>query len=435
MKKILLLLVFWFHTLTFCFGQYNWQLLSSSPQNGQKQDDVFFLNEKQGWSVNGSGRIYRTKNGGTSWTKVTDKPGTYFRCIGFLDSLNGFAGNIGPNYFPGVTDNQPLYKTSDGGLNWTAVSTISGPAPTGLCAIQIIDSLNIVAGGRVGSPVHLLKSADKGQTWTSIDMSSECEMIVDVHFFSPDTGFVFCGTNSNVQFSSASVLYTTDGGLSFTKVFESSRNFELCWKASFPSRNVGYFTILSYAPNSTQRFIAKTTDGGLTWTENQFANNGNKAFGIGFLNDSTGWVGTDQGGWQTTNGGETWTTKNIGQFANKIRVLPNGTAFAIGLRIYKLNRVVSGNETIISQKNEEFRAYPNPTSGILMLEMNSKKAGPVKIELIDLNGKKVKSLFDGFVERGKNKMSFHPGRENKQVVYLRIHSPDGVKVLPVNILP
>lgn len=113
-------------------AQYNWELLPQSPQNGQKQDDVFFLSPALGWSVNGSGRIYKTRDGGATWTKMLDQPGTYFRCIGFLDSLHGFAGNIGMDYFPNVSDATPLYRTDDGGVSWKPVTSISGDTPTGL---------------------------------------------------------------------------------------------------------------------------------------------------------------------------------------------------------------------------------------------------------------------------------------------------------------
>src|SRR4051812_37540562 len=99
-----------------CYAQpYTWTRLTAAPYNGGKQDDVFFINPDTGWSVNGSGRIYRTYNGGTSWTNLVTQPGTYFRCISFLNKDVGFAGNIGTDYFPGVTDTVPFYKTTDAG--------------------------------------------------------------------------------------------------------------------------------------------------------------------------------------------------------------------------------------------------------------------------------------------------------------------------------
>ena len=58
---------------------------------------------------------YHTIDGGASWKIQLEKKGTFFRCIAFIDSLNGFAGTVGTDYFPNVTDSIPLYKTRDGG--------------------------------------------------------------------------------------------------------------------------------------------------------------------------------------------------------------------------------------------------------------------------------------------------------------------------------
>ncbi len=82
----------------------------------------------------------------TPGKKQLDKPGTYFRCLAFIDELHGFAGNIGPGYFPNVSDNQPLYETKDGGSTWQPVTTIEGPAVVGLCALQVLREEYVNAG-------------------------------------------------------------------------------------------------------------------------------------------------------------------------------------------------------------------------------------------------------------------------------------------------
>lgn len=87
-----------------------WQKLNTEAYPG-KQDDICFINQQTGWYVNGYGRIYQTKDGGNTWTKQLEQKGTFFRCIAFLDSLRGFAGTVGTEYFPNVTDTIPLYKT------------------------------------------------------------------------------------------------------------------------------------------------------------------------------------------------------------------------------------------------------------------------------------------------------------------------------------
>ena len=389
MKRLPLFITLFFACSVVLQAQYTWQLLSQSPQNGQKQDDIFMLSPQLGYAVNGSGRIFRTTDGGLSFTKLLDQPGTYFRCIGFTDSLHGFAGNIGTNYFPGVTDQTPLYETKDGGASWAAVTTIDGPVPVGLCAINIVNQQIIYAAGRVGGPAFLLKTSNGGASWQSTDLSAFISMVTDVWFPSADTGFVFGGTDPNVQFSKAKIIQTTDGGQSWTVVYEGTRTFELCWKAHFPSTQTGYVTLLSYVPNLPARFIAKTVDGGKTWTDLPFTNNGNKAFGIGFLDENIGWVGCDNSLYETQDGGQNWTVKNVGQYINKIRVLKTpekNLAFGIGTRIWRMVQSLVSIDEKVGTSEQPIKVYPNPAFDSLSVAYTLEKKAKVGLQLFDTQG-------------------------------------------------
>jgi hypothetical protein len=84
-----------------------WEKLTTETYRG-KQDDIYFVNDRIGWYANGAGKIYKTSDGGSTWQKQLDQSGTYFRCLAFLDDNHGYAGNIGPGYFPNVSDSCPL---------------------------------------------------------------------------------------------------------------------------------------------------------------------------------------------------------------------------------------------------------------------------------------------------------------------------------------
>jgi len=76
--------------------ELRWQVLPNAPgPTGSRYDDVFFVNPSLGWVINGTGKIYRTTDGGDSWELQKDQPITYWRSIGFADSLTGWAGNFG----------------------------------------------------------------------------------------------------------------------------------------------------------------------------------------------------------------------------------------------------------------------------------------------------------------------------------------------------
>jgi photosystem II stability/assembly factor-like uncharacterized protein/dienelactone hydrolase len=328
-----------------------WKKLDTERYPG-KQDDITFIGENEGWYVNGYGSIYHTKNGGVTWEKQLEKKGTFFRCIAFVDSLNGFAGTVGTDYFPNVTDSIPLYGTRDGGKTWMPVD-YKGPYVKGLCAIDIVKEqyinhgkidykIHIYAVGRVGSPANLMVSHDGGLTWTSNSMNSDCKMLFDIKMFDKNNGIVCAASDEDMEKSNALILKTRDGGKTWKKVYQSNRPFEGTWKASFPTKEVGYVTIQSYNPNPNvkQQRIAKTTDGGETWQEiNLVADAGAREFGIGFIDENHGFVGTMNTGYETKDGGKTWTTVNLGMACNKIRIYKDANGktygYAIGVDVLK----------------------------------------------------------------------------------------------------
>ena len=328
-----------------------WKKLNTERYPG-KQDDITFINETEGWYVNGFGSIHHTKNGGETWEKQLEKKGTFFRSIAFVDSLVGFAGTVGTDYFPNVTDTIPLYGTKDGGKTWKPVE-YKGPYVKGLCAIDIVKEqyinhgkidykIHIYAVGRVGSPANMMVSHDGGLTWASNSMNNDCKMLFDIKMFDKNNGFVCAATDEDIEKSNALILKTSDGGRTWKKVYQSNRPFEGTWKVSFPTKKVGYVTIQSYNPdpNVKQQRIAKTTDGGETWNEiNLVEDAGAREFGIGFIDENHGFVGTMNSGYETKDGGKTWAKVNLGMACNKIRIYKDANGktygYAIGVNVLK----------------------------------------------------------------------------------------------------
>ncbi|XZE34276.1 WD40/YVTN/BNR-like repeat-containing protein [Pirellulaceae bacterium SH501] len=329
-----------------------WEKLNTDPYRG-KQDDIYFINEKVGWYANGAGKIYKSTDGGNTWVLQLEQPGTYFRCLAFLDEKQGFAGNIGPGYFPNVTDSCPLYRTKDGGASWEKVTNIDGAPVVGLCALQILreDFINagkldthtrLIGVGRVGGPTSLIMSDDLGESWQQIKLDDTAAMAFDVHFFNRREGFLAASTDTDVSKSHALILKTSDGGASWRRVYESKRPFELTWKISFPSKETGYVTIQSYNPDPkvAERYVAKSEDGGETWTELPLVTNAAvREFGIAFQNNLIGWIGAVPHGFYTEDGGKSWTKADIGNAVNKIRIVRGDgkiIGFAIGSEVRRL---------------------------------------------------------------------------------------------------
>jgi photosystem II stability/assembly factor-like uncharacterized protein/pimeloyl-ACP methyl ester carboxylesterase len=333
-------------------GLLAWQPLPTEPYPG-KQDDIFFANERVGWYGNGAGKVFRTTDGGDSWTKVWEKPGTFVRCLAFVDEKVGVLGNVGPGYFPGVTDAVPVYRTEDGGATWTPVTAIEGAPVVGLCAFDVVQVPFVNAGnldrrprivgvGRVGGPAAYIWSDDLGKTWKQGKLPEIGAMAFDVRFLDEKRGFIASATDADVSQSNALILMTEDGGETWEEVYRSSRPWELTWKFSFPDADTGYCTIQSYDPDpgSSKRFVAKTIDGGRSWNEVTLVDDhAVREFGIAFIDADTGFVGAMPHGFVTVDGGISWQDVSFGNAVNKIRLLESEsgiTGFAIGTGAHRL---------------------------------------------------------------------------------------------------
>lgn len=315
-----------------------WTNLEAAPRINGKQDDLHFVSPEQGWSVNGEGNIYRTEDGGQTWAHLLEQPGTFFRAVIFADASRGFVANIGPGYFPGVTDPEPLYETRDGGQTWSAVRSIEGPMPTGICNFTKIDAQHLVGVGRVGGPSFILTTEDGGDTWRSREITEHIAMLIDVRFTSPTEGLVIGGSSTNLEASRTIVLRTEDGGETWTEVFRSEGTRQLGWKFSFPAPDIGYASVLAY--DGTGTFL-KTADGGRTWAQLDMGVGAYQAKGIGFINPRIGWVGGERFGtpaYRTADGGETWqAAPGLGALINRFRFVDPWTGYAIGAGIHKLS--------------------------------------------------------------------------------------------------
>src|SRR4051812_44124784 len=102
-------------------AQASWDALANAPTS-YRLDDIYFLTPRKGWAINPNyyylfprqyGRICTTNDGGRTWSTLVDSSQTFFRAIGFADSLHGWVGNLGVG-----PDTNFMYQTGDGGHSW-----------------------------------------------------------------------------------------------------------------------------------------------------------------------------------------------------------------------------------------------------------------------------------------------------------------------------
>ena len=319
----------------------NWHELTGAPAAPDsliKHDDLYFVNENLGWLVTRAGEIYKTSNGGGSWD-LQFADSIYWRCVGFADENNGWAGNkLGDN-------GNLLFHTSDGGESWSLVDNIPDPVPPGLCGIFVYNSDIINACGRINGPGVFIRSEDGGANWVSLDLTAEAEMLIDLYFWDELRGIMVGGTDGGFVESHAVIFRTEDGGKNWEKIYEGDRESEWCWKISFPTPDIGYVSIQNGREDCSDEYFLKTTDGGLTWKERVFFTSSDceksewiySGQAIGFIDSKTGWIGSyyHLPTLITVDGGKTWHESDFGSNVNRIRFISGELGYASGRSVYK----------------------------------------------------------------------------------------------------
>ena len=378
MKKFYFLLLI----SSFASAQLTWSPLPNAAvnTNGQRFDDVFFLNENLGWAANGFyAAVYKTTDGGLNWNLQTNNAilgsSHYFRNIEFLDANIGFLGSL----------NGKFYKTLDGGATWNLV-TIT-PNPAAICGLDCVGTSTIYGCGAYFSPAYIIKSTDSGATWQYIDMSAHANTLVEVLFLDENTGYA-AGNNA----TGAVILKTTDGGTTWSILYNGTIPGEYVWKLQTlqNNTNVIFGAVSSVAPNNGK--LIKSINNGATWTTKIAPEVDVQA--VGFVDENHGWMGGHATGfYETTNGGDTWTNTTVGSNLNRIFILNNDLAYACGTTIYKMT-----NNLAVNQFQEqariplEVRVAPNPIKDKLNLEIDFKGVDHLMLGLYSSTGQLIKQL-------------------------------------------
>lgn len=398
--------------------QASWQNIPNSVinQSNQRFDDVFFINENIGWAANGAfATVYKTINGGLSWTEQLTETNLggdyYFRNIEFLNENIGFLGTL----------NNELFKTIDGGSNWSTISNIT-PNPAAICGLETIGNSTVYGCGAYFTPAFVIKSTDSGNTWQYIDMSSYANALVEVVFLNENTGFV-SGRNDN----GGIILQTTNGGTSWNELYNTNTPGEYVWKMQVLESNtdVIFGAVSSVHPNNGS--LIKTTNAGLTWSSFDAPETDIQA--VGFINENKGWMGGHTTGfYETNNGGLSWTNLNIGNNLNRIFIINSSLAFAGGTSLYKYTEETLNLEYSNEKKRTQLNLTlkHNPVKTLLEFTIEFPFNDNLLVELYDIDGKFIKQLTrDRLSSKTTKQYSFSVEDLSSGTYLLNLHNNTG----------
>jgi photosystem II stability/assembly factor-like uncharacterized protein len=380
-------------------AQLQWRPLDLIPTNpnGQRFDDVFFINDKVGWALNGYyAAVYKTVDAGETWSTQMDEQtlggGYYFRNIEFLNENIGFIGTL----------NNGVFKTINGGEEWTIMNNIP-TNPLAICGLDAVGEATVYGCGAYFTPAYIIKSIDSGANWQYIDMSLYASGLVEVLFVDENIGYA-SGKNE----SGGIILKTTNGGISWATIYNSNIPGEYVWKlqilASNP--NVIFGSVESVAPLFGK--LIKSNDNGVTWSSKEVPDTDIQA--VGFLTENHGWMGGHHSSFlETLDGGDTWNNSRIGSNLNRIFIINDHLAFASGTTIYKFSDSTLSTRAFVEEDRVPLIAtiQPNPVDDKLQITIEFNESDHLILELYSAVGKRLKTLvIENIVVPSKKTYSF-----------------------------
>jgi len=384
------------------YAQTGWKICTS-PSFQSRVDDIFMLDTQTGYAVCGDGKTVKTTDGGNNWTTLVQLNNVYCRSVEFINTQKGFVGGFPVGTNPANTN--ILRRTTDGGSTWTDLSSLlDDRARKGICGLAIPDSNTIYGCGNWYQDAgYIIKSVDGGNTWSFIDMQPYASSIIDMHFTSKDTGFAT--GRGPLPLRTGIILYTTNGGQSWTYKFQNTMASQYCWKIQRLTDKL-YFASLEDMLN-LKPSILRSADGGMNWTIQQVANNKYDIEGIGFIDPLKGWTGGDADySFQSINGGVTWDTVHVCPFMNRVFKVNDTTLFATGDRIwkYKGDAVIP---TLPPGRYVLMHCNPNPVKDNLRIDISLSRSTHVLLIVLDNAGKQINTIDNSNKQKGDYQYHFN----------------------------
>ena len=207
-------------------------------------NDIFFPSANIGYACGGTSfgpyasTAAKTSNAGASWDSITSNAFGYeLYSAYFINDTVGFFGGAGL-----------VVKTMDGGLTFSVDTLTAFGAPEDFYFTSA--DTGILVGG-----YKIARTTDQGQNWTVV--FTDTTRIHSVSFISSNDGYAVGDKGA--------LLKTIDRGITWSKtiIADDSTRLE---SIQFLNINTGYIAVNSWQ-TATRGYIFKSTDGGNSWTQ------------------------------------------------------------------------------------------------------------------------------------------------------------------------
>ena len=297
--------------------------------------DMFFLNNNIGWVVGDEGKIFKTTDGGVSWTdkSLQQTYSAYFWSIIFRNENEGIISG-----YTAYDSKFIIGYSTNGGNSWNLKFS-----PIALGGIEFetnitLDSIFITTS-RSGL---ILRSSDRCYTW-SFCMDTPIEELYCADFLNNGVGIA--GADSGY------FLKTSNGGITWSK---QSTGYYLWFNSvQCASDNLLSASGINDPYSSSYSYILTSTDAGTAWNNHtRLISNPLFLQGIGVSNDQTAFICGSYNYpnfyiYKTSDGGTNWlqTYSSSSDELSDVQAFDSSIVFACGSRNYMdgliLNRLIA----------------------------------------------------------------------------------------------
>ncbi len=266
-------------------AQEGWISTRVAP-TGQDLNTVYFLDSKRGWVGGDKGFLSRTDDGGRTWVQQPVATTDAINDIYFRDKEDGF-----------LIAGSTIFVTRDSGTRWSEarhfVPKEFNGATVELYSVRFASKKRGWVVGSISKRDQVIDSIlvyteDGGETWTRRRAPSRLELIA-IDFDGEKRGWI--------AGAGGTILKTVDGGQTWTT--QNSGTTATVYHIDFRDDKKGWAV-------GERGTILRTTDGGEHW-EPVAVRARSTLLSVQFVNDDKGWVVGRSGTiLRTSDGGRTW---------------------------------------------------------------------------------------------------------------------------------
>ena len=358
----------------------------------------------------GGGELIRTTNGGVSWNKVSTASQFNGNIGGFCDFVHMFSATEGVALGDPTNGSFEILRTTDSGATWTRVPAANMPTPLaneyGLTRSFFAQGNTIWAGmgSSVSSdPVRVLRSTDKGVTWTASPVTTLLGGINRLAFKDANNGIAYSVTVANGAVTAVNLIRTADGGATWSAITPVNTNSGSFFRYDIDAIDGRYYSIGQRFPVTSPAataydFGASYSTDGINWTN---TNRSQGYFAFDLVTGATTGAAAGYAGTQTDANGVGGIFKAIN--ANIIAATRDGAL------------------------ESALTVFPNPSAtGIFNVDLGSNLKAGAKLTVMDALGRQVKSQTLTAATVGARTFALDLSTEKAGVYMLQIQTEAGL---------